>query len=131
MVRVHGWVSEEQVQLRFHHIREFERMLADEGTTIAKFYLHISKDEQLKRFQSRQVTPHKRWKITDEDWRNREKWDDYYRAVSDMLHHTSTRWAPWTIVEGNDKPYARIRTLRVLTEALAQRLNTGSELASD
>lgn len=102
----------------FSEINEFEAQLADFGTVIVKFWLHISKDEQLRRFESRQQIAEKQWKITDEDWRNRDRWDDYWEAVSDMLDRTSTAYAPWTIVEGNDKCHARIKTLQTLITRL-------------
>jgi polyphosphate kinase 2 (PPK2 family) len=90
---------------------------------IAKFWIHISPEEQLRRFQERQSTPHKQWKLTDEDWRNREKWDRYGEAVEDMLLRTSTVTAPWTVVEGNDKWYARVKALRTLVEVLSKELD--------
>ena len=101
---------------------EFEQELTEYGAIIFKFWLHISKEEQLARFEARQQTPDKQWKITDEDWRNREKWDPYWDAVSDMIERTSTVHAPWTIVEGNDKLHARIKTLTVACERLKNEL---------
>jgi polyphosphate kinase 2 (PPK2 family) len=92
--------------------------LAEYGTVIVKFWLHIDPDEQLRRFQARQQTPSKEWKITDEDWRNREKWSRYKVAVNDMLHRTSTTYAPWTILEANDKLHARIKALQTEARAL-------------
>ena len=88
-----------------------------------KFWLHIDPDEQLRRFQDRENTPEKRYKITDEDWRNREKWPDYEVAVDEMLQKTSTEYAPWVIVEGNDKKYARLKVLRTVRKALEERLD--------
>ena len=85
-----------------------------------KFWLHVTKDEQLRRFKDREQTPHKRWKITDEDWRNRKRWDDYERAVNVMIERTSTQRAPWTLVEGNDKHFARIKVLQTLCDRLAR-----------
>ncbi|NLZ02070.1 MAG: phosphate--AMP phosphotransferase, partial [Pirellulaceae bacterium] len=94
---------------------------------IVKFWLHIDQDEQLRRFQARQNTPEKQWKITEEDWRNREKYAQYRIAVVDMLQRTSTTYAPWTILEANCKLYARIKALRtvakVLEDALEHRLD--------
>ncbi|MPN30395.1 Polyphosphate:AMP phosphotransferase [bioreactor metagenome] len=89
---------------------------------MVKFWLAISKDEQLERFQAREAEPHKRFKITEEDWRNREKWDDYARAVCDMVDRTSTEIAPWTLVEADNKYFARIKILRTLCQALESAL---------
>src|SRR6185369_12177570 len=101
---------------------EFEQQLADFGMLIFKFWLHISPDEQLRRFQQREETPYKAWKLTPEDWRNREKWKAYERAVDDMVLKTSTPYAPWTIVEANDKYYARIKVLNTVVDKLSQAL---------
>jgi polyphosphate kinase 2 (PPK2 family) len=90
---------------------------------LAKFWIHISSEEQLRRFEARQDTAYKAWKLTDEDWRNRQKWDAYEAAVEDMLLRTSTISAPWTIVEGNDKLWARIKALRTLVELLSKELD--------
>lgn len=81
--------------------------------------MHISKEEQLARFEARQQTPGKEWKITDEDWRNREKWEAYKEAITDMIEKTSTLHAPWTIVEGDDKRYARLKVLETVIERLS------------
>ena len=98
--------------------QEDEQQLADAGMTLVKFWLHISEEEQLQRFEARNLTPHKKWKLTDEDWRNREKWDLYEAAVQDMVERTSTTNAPWTLVEGNSKKYARLKVLRTVANAL-------------
>lgn len=87
-----------------------------------KFWLQIDKDEQYKRFKEREQNPNKEWKITDEDWRNREKWDAYEAAVNEMLVRTSTDYAPWTIVEGNNKYYARLKVLKTVIEMFEKRL---------
>jgi polyphosphate:AMP phosphotransferase len=116
--RVEGFATAEEWQRAYREINEFESELADYGMVLTKFWIHISKEEQLARFESRQATPHKQWKITEDDWRNREKWDAYWDAVSDMIERTSTPHAPWVIVEGNDKLHARVRTLEVVTERL-------------
>jgi len=92
------------------------------GTIIFKFWLHIDKDEQLKRFKARQENPLKRHKITDEDWRNREKWNDYETAVNHMLIKTDTEYAPWTIIESNNKKFARIKVLEILVKKLEKEL---------
>jgi AMP-polyphosphate phosphotransferase len=106
----------------YQEINEFEEDLANYGTVICKFWLQISRKEQIKRFKERQKIDYKRWKITEEDWRNREKWDAYEEAVLDMLERTSTTYAPWTIVEGEDKNWARIKTLKTVCEAIERRL---------
>ena len=121
--RIEGFCSEQEWRRAYREINEFERQLVDFGMTLAKFWIHIGKDEQLRRFETRQDTSHKAWKLTDEDWRNRTRWDDYERAVQDMLLRTSTLTAPWTIVEGNDKWYARAKTLRTLVELLSRELD--------
>ena len=116
--RVEGFSSEEQWKRAYQEINEFERQLAEFGTVIVKFWLHISQEEQLRRFEARQTTPGKCWKLCDEDWRNRKKWPQYELAVLEMLERTSTTFAPWTIVEANDKHYARIKALRTVVNAL-------------
>jgi polyphosphate kinase 2 (PPK2 family) len=120
--RVEGFCTEEEWKRAFREINEFERQLADFGTAIIKFWLHIDRDEQLRRFKARQDNPEKQWKITDEDWRNREKWKQYKTAVVDMLHRTSTTYAPWTILEANCKLHARIKALQTVAEALENAL---------
>jgi len=121
--RLEGFCTEAEWRRAYREINEFERQLVDFGTIMVKFWIHISRDEQLRRFQQRQELPYKAGKLTDEDWRNRAKWDVYEEAVNDMLLKTSTLTAPWTIVEGNCKWYARIKTLRTMVETLSQELN--------
>lgn len=116
--RVEGFAKQHEWERAYSEINEFESQMAEYGAIIFKFWLHISKEEQLQRFEARQRTPQKQWKITEEDWRNRNRWDDYWEAVSDMIDRTSTLQAPWTIVEGNDKLHARLKVLRVVTERL-------------
>ena len=89
---------------------------------IIKFWVQIDKDTQLERFEERQNTPEKQWKITDEDWRNREKWDSYVLAVNEMLEKTSTKDAPWIVVEGNSKWYARIKVLETVADAMEKKI---------
>jgi len=120
--RVEGLAQEAEWKRAYREINEFERQLVDTGMIIAKFWIHISADEQLRRFEQRKGTPYKAWKLTDEDWRNRQKWDAYEAAVEEMLLKTSTLTAPWTVVEGNDKWFARAKTLRTLSELLGDRL---------
>ncbi len=120
--RIEGFCSQEQWRRAYKEINEFEKELYDWGAIIVKFWIHVSKDEQLRRFNDRQNTPEKRWKITDEDWRNREKWDFYEQSVNDMIKYTSTDFAPWTIVESEDKKYARIKALETLIDAIENRL---------
>ncbi len=111
--RIEGFCTENEWRRAYHEINEFERMLTDWGAVLLKFWIHIDQDTQLQRFNDRQNTPEKQWKITDEDWRNREKWDEYETAVDEMLEKTSTKNAPWHIIESNDKCYARIKTLNI------------------
>lgn len=121
--RVEGFCTEEEWRRAYEEINEFERQLADFGTVMVKFWLHIGADEQLRRFQARQETPYKSWKIGEEDWRNRGKWDQYQPAVNEMLERTSTRYAPWTILEANCKLFARVKALRTVVEALETALD--------
>jgi polyphosphate kinase 2 (PPK2 family) len=121
--RVEGFCTEDEWKRAYREINEFERQLVDFGMILVKFWIHISNDEQLRRFEGRENTPYKAWKLTDEDWRNRQKWDLYEAAVEDMLLKTSTVTAPWTVVEGNDKSYARVKTLRTLVEVLSKELD--------
>jgi hypothetical protein len=121
--RLEGFCTEEEWKRAYREINEFERQLADFGTILAKFWIHISQGEQLRRFEARKETPYKAWKLTDEDWRNRQKWDEYEEAINDMLLKTSTLTAPWTIVEGNCKWYARVKALRTLVELLTDELD--------
>jgi polyphosphate kinase 2 (PPK2 family) len=121
--RVEGFATEEQWRRAFREINSFERQLRDFGTIIIKFWIHISREEQLRRFEQRKDIGYKSWKLTDEDWRNREKWPVYEEAVEDMLLKTSTLTAPWTVVEGNDKHWARVRALTTVIETLSQELD--------
>ena len=121
--RVEGFAAEQAWKRAYKEINSFERELRDFGTILAKFWIHISREEQLKRFEERKATGYKAWKLSDEDWRNRKKWGVYEEAVEEMLVKTSTRTAPWTLVEGNDKYWARTRVLRRLVEVLSKELN--------
>jgi AMP-polyphosphate phosphotransferase len=116
--RVEGFATEKQWKRAYDEINEFERLLADDGAVIVKFYLHISKDEQLFRFKRREADPYKHWKINDEDWRNRRKWDEHNGAAEDMFEKTSTEDAPWNVVAANYKWFARVKVLKSLVETL-------------
>lgn len=116
--RLEGFCSEEDWKRAYNEINEFERQLTDWGAVVLKFWIHIDQDTQLQRFNDRQNTPEKSWKLTEEDWRNREKWPQYEEAVDEMLAKTSTANAPWFIIESNDKKYARIKALRIVVDAL-------------
>jgi polyphosphate kinase 2 (PPK2 family) len=109
--RVEGFATKEQWSRAYDEISGFERTLSAEGMIIVKFWLHISSQEQLKRFKRRDKDPLKTWKLTDEDWRNRKKRKQYTRAVEDMLEKTDTEWAPWHLVEGDSKRHARVKVL--------------------
>jgi polyphosphate kinase 2 (PPK2 family) len=120
--RVEGFAKEEEWKRAYKEINSFERQLRDFGAIVAKFWIHISREEQLRRFEERQKIGYKEWKLTDEDWRNRNKWGLYEEAVEEMLVRTSTRTVPWCAVEGNDKYWARVRVLSRLVEVLSQEL---------
>ena len=120
--RLEGFCSENDWMRAYNEINEFEKELHDWGAVIVKFWVQIDKDTQLARFNDRQNTPEKQWKITDEDWRNREKWDQYEVAVNDMIQKTSTEFAPWHILESNDKHYARIKALKTVIKAIEKKL---------
>jgi len=116
--RVEGFCSEADWLRAYAEINDFEHQLAQAGVVVIKFWLQISADEQLRRFKEREDTDFKRFKITDEDWRNRERWDDYASAACDMVDRTSTGLAHWTLVEANDKSFARAKVLRTICQRL-------------
>ena len=118
VVRVHGIVSDEQWERRYGHINDFERMLADEGTTIVKIFLHISKAEQKQRLQDRLDEPDKNWKFSKGDLAERERWDDYQGAFTAMLERTSTEWAPWYVIPANKKKYRNLVISQILVDTL-------------
>ena len=118
VVRVHNIVPEEHWRRRYRHIREFERLLADEGTTIIKIYLHISKDEQKERLQSRLDEPEKNWKFSGSDLAERKHWDAYQAAFTEMLAETSTDYAPWYVVPANRKWFRNLLISRLMVNAL-------------
>ena len=124
--RIEGFARQDEWQRAYREINEFEQELVESGVVVGKFWLHIDKDEQMRRFEERKTTPHKAWKLTDEDWRNREKWDVYESAVNDMIQHTNTPHAPWTIVPANDKYTARIQVLEATCSYLKKTLSQRS-----
>ncbi|MEW6544889.1 MAG: polyphosphate kinase 2 family protein [Nitrospirota bacterium] len=116
--RVEGFCREQEWKRAYREINEFEWQLTNFGTVIVKFWLHIDQDEQLRRFRERELDPFRSYKLTEEDWRNRAKWGQYLEAVEEMLEKTSTTWAPWTVIEANDKFHARVKIVQTLTKAL-------------
>jgi polyphosphate:AMP phosphotransferase len=116
--RVEGFATPAEWLRAYSEINEFEEQLVAHGIVLVKYWLHLTRDEQLRRFKERQRLSYKRWKLTDEDWRNREKWDAYELAVNEMIERTSTQPAPWTLVEANDKYHARIKALETICERL-------------
>jgi polyphosphate kinase 2 (PPK2 family) len=123
--RIEGFATTVEWRRAYGEITQFERLLHDDGALLLKFWLHISPDEQLHRFNARMADPTKRWKMTDEDWRNREKWSQYEAAVEDMFERTSSP-IPWTLIEANDKRWARVRVLRSAVEQLRERLGAAT-----
>jgi AMP-polyphosphate phosphotransferase len=121
--RVEGFAKEEEWKRAYKEINSFERQMRDFGAILVKFWIQISQEEQLRRFEEREAIGYKAWKLTDEDWRNRQKWGAYEDAAEEMLVKTSTRNAPWRMVEGNDKYWARVKVLSAVVEALATELN--------
>ena len=120
--RIEGFCSQEEWRRAYREINQMEQNLTEHGVIVLKFWLQIDKDEQERRFKERMENPEKQWKITDEDWRNREKWDEYVRAVDEMLLRTSTTYAPWTVVEANSKYFARVKILETVVQALKKRI---------
>ena len=116
--RVEPFASEQEWKRAYSEINEFEEQLVGAGIVLVKYRVHITPDEQLRRFKDRETARYKQWKLTDEDWRNRSKWSDYEHAVNDMVERTSTRLAPWTLVEGNDKYFARLKILKTACSSL-------------
>lgn len=120
--RIEGFCTEDDWRRAYDEINAMEAHLVHSGAVVLKFWIHIDKDEQERRFNDRMRNPEKQWKITDEDWRNREKWDRYEEAVNEMLERTSTEKAPWIVVEGNSKYYARIKVLKTVVDALEKKM---------
>jgi polyphosphate kinase 2 (PPK2 family) len=121
--RVEGFAQEAEWKRAYKEINSFERQIRDYGTILMKFWIHITREEQLRRFEERQKIGYKAWKLTEEDWRNRQKWGVYEDAVEEMLLKTSTRTAPWTLIEGNDKYWARVKILKLLVQTLSRELD--------
>ncbi len=115
--RVEKFATKDQWGRAYHEICEFEKTLADEGMVLVKFWMHLSEDEQLRRFESREKDPLRRWKLTDEDWRNRRRRKAYERAIEDMLERTDHPAAPWTVVEAENKRWARVKVLDAVVAA--------------
>lgn len=118
--RIEGFARNDEWQRAYDEINDFEQQLVDHGTVVCKFWLHISNEEQLQRFEDRAETPHKAWKLTDEDWRNRDRWDDYEQAVHDMVERSDT--VPWTLIAANQKWQARVQVLEAVCAQLEARL---------
>lgn len=122
--RVEGFASDWEWQRAYQELNEFERQLSDDGVRIVKIFLHITKDEQRRRFLERLNNPYKHWKLTEEDIRNRKRWADYEQAALDMFRYTSTEQAPWHLIAGNHKWYARICVLETIANALEAGVDT-------
>ena len=120
--RVEGFAVDSEWQRAYKEINSFERQLRDFGTIVVKFWIHISREEQLRRFEERKAIGYKAWKLTEEDWRNRQKWDAYEEATEEMLVKTSTTGSPWSLIEGNDKYWARTHVLARLVNILSTEL---------
>jgi len=118
--RVEGFAAKAEWRRAYDEINDFERLLTDDGMRIVKIFMHIGREEQLRRFEQRLRDPMKRWKLSYEDFRNRNHWDAYVEATDDMLAKTSTKRAPWHVIAANDKKWARVEALRVICEALAR-----------
>jgi AMP-polyphosphate phosphotransferase len=128
--RVEEFATEEQWRRAYEEIKSFERTLTDEGMVLVKIWMHVSSDEQLKRFKSREKDLLKRWKLTAEDWRNREQRPAYELAITEMVNRTDSSYAPWTVVEANDKLYARVKVLETVNAAIERGLlKAGIKLA--
>jgi polyphosphate kinase 2 (PPK2 family) len=116
--RVEGFATDQEWKRAYREINEFEKTLVDSGVILCKFYLHITKEEQLFRFKRRESDPYKHWKINEEDWRNREKWDQHNAAAEDMFNKTSTEASSWNLIEANYKWFARVKVIKAVVERL-------------
>ena len=121
--RIENFCGTEEWMRAYDEINAFEKAMTDNGAIVIKFWLHISKDRQYERFKARESDSLKQWKLTDEDWRNRERWDEYYVAVNEMIEKTDTEKAPWIIIEANDKYYARIKILKTIVGRIEDELS--------
>ncbi|MBT8093078.1 MAG: hypothetical protein KJN77_08585, partial [Gammaproteobacteria bacterium] len=120
--RAEGFATEEEWRRAYNEINDFENQIVDRGIVLLKFWMSISKDEQLARFQEREKSPYKHWKLTEEDWRNREQWDAYEIYGHDVVQYTSTQKAPWILVEANDKNHARLKVINTVIDHLGERV---------
>jgi polyphosphate kinase 2 (PPK2 family) len=128
--RVEGFATDAEWRRAYDEINQFEEQLVESGVVLVKFWLQVSDEEQLRRFKEREAVPYKKYKITAEDWRNRDKAPQYRTAINDMVVYTSTESASWTLVEGDDKPFARIKILTTLRDALRTALEDGSFMSN-
>lgn len=118
--RVEGFATEAEWKRAYGEINAFEKMLTEDGHGIVKLYFHITKDEQLERFKRREADPYKHWKITEEDWRNRRKWDEHNEAAEDMFEKTNTDWAPWVVLPANFKWYVRVQAVKTVFKCISR-----------
>ncbi|CAF4677179.1 unnamed protein product [Rotaria sp. Silwood1] len=116
--RIEGFCTEDEWRRAYDEINQFEKTISNDNTKIIKFFIHISKDEQEKRFKDREVNPLKKYKIGKDDYRNRKHWDDYIKAYDDMFQRTDNPFAPWNIIEGNDKEYARLKIMKIFVNEM-------------
>ena len=123
--RVEGFATKREWRRGYEEINQFENLLVDDGVRIVKIFLHISAGEQIRRFKERMANPLKRWKLSYEDFRNRERWADYEAAIEDMMEETSTKWAPWYLVPANDKPFGRLAPFKILIARLGKGVSLG------
>ena len=121
--RAEGFATEDEWRRAYNEINDFEHQIVDHGILLLKFWLHIDDDEQLKRFKKREKSPYKHWKLTEEDWRNRELWEAYKQYGQDIIQYTSTKKAPWILVEANNKQYSRLKVLQTVVDHLQERLD--------
>jgi len=121
--RVEGFATEAEWRRAYREINEFERVLVDSGIRLVKLFLHITADEQQRRFRNRLIDPVKRWKLSYEDFRNRRRWPEYETAIEDMMAETSTERAPWHLIPANDKPYGRIAAFRIFEDRLGRNVS--------
>ena len=120
MERVEGFATDKEWRRAYREINEFERLLIDSGIRLVKLFLHITPDEQVRRFRDRLLNPAKRWKLSYEDFRNRARWPDYEVAIEDMMAETASKYAPWHLVPANNKAFGRIAAFRILADTLGK-----------